>query len=441
MTTTDSPDLDWDARLRLALAAAGPDALVLLRHDNGLTPVRLLDARPARDRDGDRDWFPIGSDPARPLSPADLAARIEVSGRTPTRTWVLAGEPHPFVVLESGAASAAHPDGPATDLLVEAAESTSCPLLAAPGEAVRSAARAGLAVAMAPAWLVVAGPSAAPAGSLYVGRRAEPDDDRTPSAGAAPSPAGATSTGEAPSADGTASAGGAPAADEAGSAGDGATRDGAGSRGAPAPEPVVVATLGEAGWSLGERVVPDTASAETALLRYCETEAVPAFRALAARLGEWLLEQPAETTRVIGSFADIRLDGAGFTTGFTTSGRPGDTPPVQVLAALWWSLDDRLVREHRRQPWPPWTEGATRVGIWLGMSGGPSEADDPAVVRGLELAASRRARYAPEVPDLRSRLADADRAQHDLVEARGHIAGLERTIGFRDQQLRTRVAV
>ncbi|MGL5852188.1 MAG: hypothetical protein ACRCZD_15520, partial [Phycicoccus sp.] len=41
VTTTDSPDLDWDARLRLALAAAGPDALVLLRHDNGLTPVRL----------------------------------------------------------------------------------------------------------------------------------------------------------------------------------------------------------------------------------------------------------------------------------------------------------------------------------------------------------------------------------------------------------------
>ncbi|MGL5866313.1 MAG: hypothetical protein ACRCYX_10670, partial [Dermatophilaceae bacterium] len=81
VTTTDSPDLDWDARLDLALAAATPDALVLLRHDNEFTSVRLLDARPARDRTGDRDWYPLRSDPARPLSAADLRARLESSGR------------------------------------------------------------------------------------------------------------------------------------------------------------------------------------------------------------------------------------------------------------------------------------------------------------------------------------------------------------------------
>ncbi|MGL5928655.1 MAG: hypothetical protein ACRCY8_06950, partial [Dermatophilaceae bacterium] len=414
VTTTDSPDLDWDARLAAALAAAAPDALVLLRHDNEFTPVRLLDARPARDRDGDRDWFPLASDPARPLSPADLTTRLEVSGRTPATTWVLAGEPHPSVVLESRAAATARPDGPATDLLVAAAESTATPLLAAPGPAVRDAARAGLTVATAPAWLVVVGRTAtatatATAGSLYA-LTSGPDDDRAPAADGAP-PADAAST------------------------------EGAPPVGALASRRVVVATLSEAGWSLDGRVVPDAASAESMLLRYCETEDVPAFRGLAARLGDWLLGQPAETYRTLGSWADIRLDGDGFAPGVPSGARPEDTPAVQVLAALWWGLDDRLVREHRRQPWPPWTEGATRVGMWLGMSGGPAEADDPAVVRGLELAASRRARYAPHVPDVRSRLADAERAQHDLVEARGHIAGLERTIGFRDQQLRTRTAV
>ncbi|MGL5818400.1 MAG: hypothetical protein ACRCYR_12610 [Phycicoccus sp.] len=446
VTTTDSPDLDWDARLAAALAAAAPDALVLLRHDNEFTPVRLFDARPIRDRDGDRDWFPLASDPSRPLSPTDLMARLEASGRAPTSTWVLAGEPHASVALESGAAIAARPDGPATDLLVAAAESTAAPLLAAPGQAVRDAARAGLVVAMAPAWLIVAGRvTTDPAGSLYASGQAGPDDAGAPSAADAAPAADAPADGAPPTA-GTAStdsaspAEGAPAADAPPAADEVSTDDDA-TRGVVDSSPLVVATLGEAGWSLGDRTVPDTASAEAALLRYCETEDVPAFRALAARLGEWLLEQPAETTRAIGSFADIRVDDDTFAPGFTAATWPEHVSAVQVLAAMWWGLDDRLVREHRRQPWPPWTEGAGRVAIWLGMSGGPSEADDLVVVRGLELASSRRAGYAPEVPDLRSRLADADRALHDLVEARGHIAGLERTIGFRDQQLRTRTAV
>ncbi|MGL5864907.1 MAG: hypothetical protein ACRCYX_03415, partial [Dermatophilaceae bacterium] len=189
------------------------------------------------------------------------------------------------------------------------------------------------------------------------------------------------------------------------------------------------------------RTVPDTASAEAALIRCCETEDVPAFRALAARLGEWLLAQPAGTYRSIGSFADIRIDGDGFAPGFGAALWPAGVPAVEVLAAAWWDLDNRLVREHRRQPWPPWTDGASRVGMWLGMSGGPSETDAPVVIRGLHLATSRPVRYAGQAPDVRSRLAEADRVQHDLVEARGQIAGLERTIGFRDQQLRTRTAV
>ena len=41
-------------------------------------------------------------------------------------------------------------------------------------------------------------------------------------------------------------------------------------------------------------------------------------------------------------------------------------------------------------------------------------------------------------PDVRSALAAAERAQQELVELKGHVFGLERTLGFRNKAMKTR---
>ena len=91
--------------------------------------------------------------------------------------------------------------------------------------------------------------------------------------------------------------------------------------------------------------------------------------------------------------------------------------------------------QHRRHPWPPWVLGDDLVGIWSSMAGVSVAPDRMAVCRS---AADVLAGPAPEVVDTRTALADQEEAAKQLFEARGHIAGLERTLGFRDKQLLTR---
>ena len=81
--------------------------------------------------------------------------------------------------------------------------------------------------------------------------------------------------------------------------------------------------------------------------------------------------------------------------------------------------------------------GDDLITTWLAMSGGA--ADD--IARGKELATALAAAVGTvetQAPDVRTALADADRAKHELFELQGHVFGLERTLGFRDKALKTR---
>lgn len=65
------------------------------------------------------------------------------------------------------------------------------------------------------------------------------------------------------------------------------------------------------------------------------------------------------------------------------------------------------------------------------------------VARGKELAAALATALgipadASQTPDVRTALADAERAQQEVFELKGQIFGLERTLGFRDKALKTR---
>ncbi|HYN93020.1 MAG TPA: hypothetical protein VES42_04140, partial [Pilimelia sp.] len=202
--------------------------------------------------------------------------------------------------------------------------------------------------------------------------------------------------------------------------------------------------------------VPDSESVERVLFRLAAAEDVPAFRAVAARLGEWARgAYTAAEPQAVLSFDDLVVDGDGFAPG--VSGwvvvRPATGP--ELLAAAWYRFGDRLAG-HRRHPWPPWLVGDDLVSAWLGMSGeeataevlkrGRELADELAVVLGEAGAAkagaaetgAAEAGAADAGVDLRTALADAAAARTQVTELTGHIAGLERTLGYRDKQLRVR---
>jgi hypothetical protein len=187
---------------------------------------------------------------------------------------------------------------------------------------------------------------------------------------------------------------------------------------------------------------------ESVLIRLAAAEDVPAFRKLAARLGEWATDSP-----VVLRWDDVVVDGESFAHGVSPWVTAKPTGKEDLLAAAWYRFHDRLIGQHRRHPWPPWMVGDDLVSAWLGMSGVeplesvPATSPDtpPAsavqVARGKQLAdelalvLETRERTAP---DVRSALAEAERAQQELVELKGHVFGLERTLGFRNKAMKTR---
>jgi hypothetical protein len=135
----------------------------------------------------------------------------------------------------------------------------------------------------------------------------------------------------------------------------------------------------------------------------------------------------------------VHVDGDGFADGILGWRTTGEASAAELLAAAWHRFADRLVRGHRRHPWPPWmTEGDDLVSAWLAMSG--VEVSDAVVRRGREIADAVDAATTPaaDEPDLRTVLADAETARVKAVEAAGRIFGLERTLRFRTQTLKTR---
>ncbi|HEX7746001.1 MAG TPA: hypothetical protein VF462_12145 [Micromonosporaceae bacterium] len=408
---TDSPAMTWPERASALARTAAPQAVVVLGCDNEFALTGLLDRRPVDNRHGDDEWRPLHDDPYRPTSPDQLVNALAGVGLAVEGLYAMvdvAGVPH--TMLDRAAAAATRPGRLAARLAVRALEAStvSTPLLAPVADSADAAARAGLLDAVSPCWLAVCGATA-----------------RTVYAEAADAASVLT-----------------------------ANLDEQGWRvRVSSAESAESGEIAESGASAGiafspaavPGVVPDTESVERVLLRLAAAEDVPGFRRVAAQIGEWARGRTEEDADVVICFDDLCVDGESFARGvfgWVT------TPPAstsELLAAAWQRFQDRLLRGHRRHPWPPWMVGDELVTAWLAMCG--EEAGDEAtaatVKRGREIADAVAAASGsdsggdPEA-DLRTALADAEAARVRAEELAGHIFGLERTIRFRDQQLRVR---
>jgi hypothetical protein len=392
----DSADLNWSQRLDALAALAAPDAVVVLGLENEFSLTTLLDQRPADQRHGDDDWRPLHEDPSRPVSAVQLASeltRVGLDARTAYAAYANRA------LLAVDIAAAARPGEFPTRLAVEALESSDVPLLAPIQEATETAARAALLASTSTGWLALTTPTPHP---IY--------------------------TQSGPS--------------------------------------VLTADLSPEGWSItiaptaaGDldvlfdssvmpSVVPAGVSVETLLFRLAAAEDVPAFRSLAERLGEW-----APSSRVMLRWDDVIIDGDTFAFGVSPWVTATTETREDLLAAAWQRFHDRLISTHRRHPWPPWMVGDDLVSTWLAMSGVQPPEPTPATTPDTPLAAAAQVARGKELasglttclgtsrthePDVRTALADAERTNQELFELRGHVFGLERTLGFRDKALKTR---
>jgi hypothetical protein len=430
----DSADLSWSERLAAVSALAAPDAVVVLGLENEFSLLNLLDSRPAHERHGDDEWRPLHDDPTRPVSVDQFKAALpwpaEVYADFGSRTFV-----------RTDVAAAARPGELPTRLAAGALETVDVPLLSPPGEGIDTASRAGLLPSIPTGWLAITG--AQPTHDVYAqtaqtvltadenltGWSIALTGDATPEASSTGAPAAAlTPAAAATAADAADASAGVSAAGAAGSVGQGWTD-------LLSFDPTVVPSS-----------VPSGVSVESVLFRLASAEDVPAFRKLAAELGEWVTE-----SRVVVRWDDVIYDGESFAHG--VSGWVAEEPVEKqdLLAAAWVRFHERLIGQHRRHPWPPWMVGDDLVSAWLGMSGiEPPEqtqatapdtlpASTAQVARGKELAAALSAVLGTTTTvDVRTALAEAEEAKHELFELKGHVYGLERTLGFRNKAMKTR---
>ncbi|MBW9209505.1 hypothetical protein KV100_07540 [Mumia sp. zg.B21] len=371
----DSPALSWPERLALLTRTATSDAALLVSVRNEFGLPSLFHTAVPRDRDGDDEWVPLYSDSDRPRSTTEVRAAL--APRQANVFSIVSSGGAMVASVESGLASSRH--GLGTRVLVDAVRSAAVghAVLAPLGEIAERARDAGTLEIVVPAWLAVVG---------------------------VPLPACAWMAGD----------------------------------------NLLVAAADEGGWiaeaSNGHRTspLPEAPTAEALLFGHAESEDVPGFRAVAARLGELVRDEGALVSPVIW---DAVLVG-----GVPVRAEPsvgGDLPADVALAAAWFRFLDRLLSQDRRHPWPPWTLGDGLVRIWLSMSG-VADARDDVLVRGRETAdALRTARGEPDpavVTDLRTAAARVADLERELTEMHGHVLGLERTLTMRDGQLRAETA-
>jgi hypothetical protein len=401
----DSDDLDWAQRLDLVAKVADPEAVLILGLENEFSLTNLLDRRPADQRHGDDEWRPLHDDPTRPVSADQFVGELTRTGFTTARTYAaFSVEETPYALVSVDAAAASRPGQLPARLAVEALEASSVaiPLLAPVVEGAESAARAGLLGATPPGWIAVCG---AEGHAIYAQTPGQPAvltvDDSTEGWNVKVS-AGTT-------------------------------------------EPVATAELSFAPEAVPS-AVPAGVSVETLLFRLAAAENVPDFRALAARLGDWARAQTGEP-QVLLRWDDVVVDGDTFAYGVSPWVTTKTEASAELLAAAWQRLHDRLIGGHRRHPWPPWMVGDDLVTAWLAMSGVEVSAEqlERGLERGKVLSGALTTAVgipsdASQTPDLRTALADAERARAESFELAGQIFGLERTIGFRDKALRTREA-
>ncbi|WP_410788954.1 hypothetical protein [Kribbella sp. C-35] len=388
----DSADLSWTARLAALAALAAPDAVVVLGLENEFSLLNLLDSRPADERHGDDEWRPLHDDPTRPVAVDQLKSALpwasEVYADFGSRTFVRAD-----------VAATARPGELPTRLAAAALESTDVPLLSPAADGVDTAARAGLLPAIPTAWLAIAG-----AGATH---------DVYAQSAQAVLTADQTLTGWDTTVTGD-------------------------------PTPTDTLTFDP---SVVPSTIPSGVSVESVLFRLASAEDVPAFRKLAADLGEWVT-----TSRVIVRWDDVIYDGDSFAYGVSGWVAGDPVEKEDLLAAAWARFHDRLIGQHRRHPWPPWMLGDDLVSAWLGMSGveppEQTQATSPdalpatteQIARGKELAAAldEVLETGTTTVDVRTALAEAEEAKQELFELKGHVYGLERTLGFRNKAMKTR---
>ncbi|GAA1688079.1 hypothetical protein GCM10009745_36150 [Kribbella yunnanensis] len=496
----DSDHLTWTERLAALQTLTAPDPVVVLGLQNEFSLQNLLDRRPPHLRHGNDEWIPLHDDPTRPVSvpqfqaalpwPAQLyadfsshtliaaeAATTARPGHLPTRLAVEALESvdtplltSPTEPLESAARAGLLSAVPTTWLAIcntttpHALYTQSGPttLKAIPTTAPHASTTASAGVTAHAS--ATAFPGAAPHASATAIPTTAPHASTTASAGVTahasdPSPSGPCATAFA-DASALAPTGwhltltpttGAGLVD-APSFTTSADR-GVGSLTPLPPEAVGLARPAENSELLFDPTVvpteiPGGETVETVLFRLAAAEDVPGFRKVAAALGEW-----AKSSRVLLRWDDIIVDGDTFAYGISGWVAPERVDKNDLLATAWLRFHKRLVDTHRRHPWPPWMIGDDLVATWLSMSGvipaDPTPATAPHVESavaeqlawGKQLSAALAAVLDPREqthPDLRTTLADADRARQELTELQGHVFGLERTLGFRNKALKTR---
>ncbi|GAA2820538.1 hypothetical protein [Kribbella solani] len=399
----DSADLNWSERLAALSALTAPDAVVVLGLENEFSLLNLLDSRPADERHGDDEWRPLHDDPTRPVSVEQFRTALPWSAEVYADFGGRA-------FIRADVAAAARPGELPTRLAGAALESVPVPLLSPPADGLDTAARAGLLPAVPTAWLAVTG--ATPTQDIY--------------AQSAHSALTATQT----------------------------LTGWDTSITTPAPSTEVdeeAAEPSDEELSFDGSVVPAVVSAgvsvESVLLRLAAAEDVPGFRKLAAELGEWVGD-----SRVLVRWDDVVVDGGTFAFGVSPWVAADVVAKEDLLAAAWYRFHDRMITRHRRHPWPPWMIGDDLVSAWLGMSGvEPPEhlqatspdalpASTEQVARGKELAAALAVAVETntDLVDLRTSLAAAEEARQELFELKGHVYGLERTLGFRNKAMKTR---
>ncbi|MFF0266587.1 hypothetical protein [Kribbella sp. NPDC004536] len=388
----DSADHSWTARLDAVAALAAPDAVVVLGLENEFSLLNLLDSRPADERHGDDEWRPLHDDPTRPVSVEQFRTALpwtaELYADFASRTYVRAD-----------VAAGARPGELPTRLAIAAVEQTDVPLLSPAHEGLDTAARAGHLGAVPTGWLAVIG--------------AQPAHDIYSETATAVLTADQTLTGW-----------------------DLTTTGGGISGELLSFDPSVVPSAISSGVSV-----------ESVLFRLAAAEDVPGFRKLAADLGDWVSE-----SRVVLRWDDVVYDGESFSHGVSGWVAQDSVGKEDLLAAAWVRFHGRLIGQQRRHPWPPWMVGDDLVSAWLGMSGVEAPEQTPAtspdtvpatseqVARGKQIAAALddMLGVANEVVDVRTALAEAEAAKHELFELKGHVYGLERTLGFRNKAMKTR---
>ncbi|WP_328525366.1 hypothetical protein [Kribbella sp. NBC_00359] len=411
----DSGNLSWTERLHALAALAAPDAVVVLGLENEFALVNLLDSRPADERHGDDEWRPLHDDPSRPVSVSQFEAALP---------WTAAiyADFGSRALVAAEVAAAARPGELPTRLAADALEAADVPLLSSIAQGVDSAARAGLLPAIPTAWLAISGVPAAHAVYAQTGPAVLTADQ---------GPAGWRTTVTSP-----------PMADR--STADHPEADSL----AAAVDSLASATTPVFDASVVPAAVPGGVTVESVLLRLAAAEDVPGFRRLAACLGDW-----AADSRVVLRWDDVVVDGDTFAYGVSPWVTAEPTDKADLLAAAWYRFHDRLIGDHRRHPWPPWMVGDDLVSTWMSMSGvelpEPVQATSPDtapasaghVARGKELAAALAAVLETRehaAADVRTALADAEAARRELFELKGHVYGLERTLGFRNKAMKTR---